>query len=179
MSKVLAAYYPAGGTTGKAAKNLAAAEGADLFEIRPETPYVPADLDYTSRQSRTTLEMADPNCRPVTVGEVENMAQYDVVFVGFPIWWGREPSIVDTFLEAHSFSGKKLVPFCTSGGNDTKAAAKRIRELLGEGVCVEPMGAAYSDICVMPGKMLGIVYEGAGYATINFTTLPLRDTLAK
>ena len=137
MSKVLVAYFSVGGTTAKAAKGLAAVEGADLFEIRPEAPYVPADLDYTSRQSRTTLEMADPNCRPATVGEVENMAQYDVVFVGFPIWWGREPSVVDTFLEAYSFSGKKLVPFCTSGGNDTKAAVKRIRELLGEGVCVD------------------------------------------
>lgn len=137
MSKILVAYFSVGGTTAKAARELAAVEGADLFEIRPETPYVPADLDYTNRQSRTTLEMTDPNCRPATVGEVENMGQYDVVFVGFPIWWGREPSVVDTFLEAYCFVGKKIVPFCTSGGNDTKAAAKRIRELLGEGVCVE------------------------------------------
>ena len=137
MSKVLVAYFSVGGTTAKAAKELAAVEGADLFEIRPETPYVPPDLDYTNRQSRTTLEMTDPGCRPATVGELEDMAQYDVVFVGFPIWWGREPSIVDTFLEAYSFTGKRLVPFCTSGGNDTAAAAKRIRELLGEGVCVD------------------------------------------
>ena len=137
MSKVLVAYFSVGGTTAKAAKALAAAEGADLFAIRPETPYVPADLDYTDKQSRTTLEMTDPSCRPATVGKVDNMAQYDVVFVGFPIWWGREPSVVDTFLEAYSFAGKKLVPFCTSGGNDTTAAAKRIRELLGEDVCVD------------------------------------------
>ncbi len=137
MSKVLVAYFSVGGTTARAAKELAAVEGADLFEIRPETPYVPADLDYTNRQSRTTLEMTDPGCRPATVGELEDMAQYDVVFVGFPIWWGREPSIVDTFLEAYSFTGKRLVPFCTSGGNDTAAAAKRIRELLGESVCVD------------------------------------------
>ena len=137
MSKVLVAYFSVGGTTAKAAKNLAAVEGADLFEIRPETPYVPADLDYTNKKSRTTLEMADLSCRPATVGELEDMGKYDVVFVGFPIWWGREPSIVDTFLEAYSFTGKRLVPFCTSGGNDTAAAAKRIRELLGEGVCVD------------------------------------------
>ena len=137
MSKVLVAFFSVGGTTAKAAKDLAAVEVADLFEIRPETPYVPADLDYTNKQSRTTLEMTDLSCRPAIVGEVEDMAQYDVVFVGFPIWWGREPSVVDTFLEAYSFSGKKLVPFCTSGGNDTAAAAKRIRELLGEGVCVD------------------------------------------
>ena len=137
MSKILVAYFSVGGTTAKAAKDLAAAEGADLFEIRPEVPYVPADLDYTNKQSRTTLEMTDPDCRPAVAGKVEDMAKYDVVFVGFPIWWGREPSVVDTFLEAYSFAGKKLVPFCTSGGNDTAAAAKRIRELLGEGVCVD------------------------------------------
>ena len=137
MSKVLVAYFSVGGTTAKAAKALAAAEGADLFEIRPETPYVPADLDYTNKQSRTTLEMTDPGCRPAMVGKVADMAQYDVVFVGFPIWWGREPSVVDTFLEAYSFAGKKLVPFCTSGGTDTAAAARRIRELLGEGVSVD------------------------------------------
>ena len=137
MSKVLVAYFSVGGTTAKAAKDLAAVEGPDLFEIRTETPYVPADLDYTNKQSRTTLEMTDPSCRPAMAGEVEDMAQYDVVSVGFPIWWGREPSVVDTFLEAYSFAGKKLVPFCTSGGNDTAAAAGRIRELLGEGVCVD------------------------------------------
>ena len=137
MSKVLVTYFSVGGTTAKVAKELAAVEGADLFEIRPEIPYVPADLDYTNKQSRTTLEMSDLACRPAIVGAVENMAQYNVVFVGFPIWWGREPSIVDSFLEAYDFTGKKVVPFCTSGGNDTTGAVKRIRELLGDGVCVD------------------------------------------
>ena len=137
MSKVLVAYFSVGGTTAKAARELAAVEKADLFEIRPEIPYVPADLDYTNKQSRTTLEMTDPSCRPAIAGKVADMAQYDVVFIGFPIWWGREPSVVDTFLDAYCFIGKKVSPFCTSGGNDTAAAAKRIRELLGEGVCVD------------------------------------------
>ena len=137
MSKVLVAYFSVGGTTAKAAKELAAVEKADLFEIRPEIPYVPADLDYTNKQSRTTLEMTDPSCRPTIAGKVADMAQYDVVFIGFPIWWGREPSVVDTFLDAYCFIGKKVIPVCTSGGNDTAAAAKRIRELLGEGVCVD------------------------------------------
>ena len=137
MSKVLVAYFSVGGATAKAAKELAAVEKADLFEIRPEIPYVPADLDYTNKQSRTTLEMTDPSCRPAIAGKVADMAQYDVVFIGFPIWWGREPSVVDTFLDAYCFIGKKVIPFCTSGGNDTAAAAKRIRELLGEGVCVD------------------------------------------
>ena len=115
MSKVLVAYFSVGGTTAKAAKALASAEGADLFAIRPETPYIPADLDYTNKQSRTTLEMTDPSCRPATVGKVDNMAQYAVIFVGFPIWWGREPSAVDTFLTSYDFSGKTIVPFATSG----------------------------------------------------------------
>ena len=137
MSKVLVAYFSVGGATAKAARELAAVEKADLFEIRPEIPYVPADLDYTNKQSRTTLEMTDPFCRPAIAGKVADMAQYDVVFIGFPIWWGREPSVVDTFLDAYCFIGKKVIPFCTSGGNDTAAAAKRIRELLGEGVCVD------------------------------------------
>ncbi len=137
MSKVLIAFFSVNGTTAKAAKELAAVEGADLFEIQPETPYVPSDLDYTNNKSRTTLEMTDPSCRPAIVGKVQDMSQYDTVFVGFPIWWGREPSVVDTFLEAYSFAGKKIVPFCTSGGNDTAAAAEHIRGLLGEGVCVD------------------------------------------
>ena len=137
MSKVLVAYFSVGGTTAKAAQELAALECADLFEIKPECLYVPTDLDYMNKQSRTTLEMANLNCRPAAVGKIEDMAQYDVVFVGFPIWWGREPSIVDTFLDAYCFVGKKVVPFCTSGGNDTSGAAKRIRELLGKDVCVD------------------------------------------
>lgn len=131
MSKVLVAYFSASGVTKKAAEELAKVEQADLFEIRPEMPYTAADLDWTNQQSRSTLEMKDPKCRPAIIGKVENMARYDVVFVGFPIWWGREPSVVDTFLEAHDLAGKKLVPFCTSGGSGIGDASKRIREITG------------------------------------------------
>ena len=137
MSRILVAYFSVGGTTEEAAGILAAVEGAEMFEIRPEIPYVPADLDYTDKQSRTTREMSDPDCRPALAGGVEDMEKYDRVFVGFPLWWGREPSVVDSFLEAHSFAGKKVVPFCTSGGSDITAATERIRRLLGEDVCVE------------------------------------------
>lgn len=137
MSKTLVAYFSASGVTAKVARELAAVEGGSLFEIRPETPYTAADLDWTNKQSRSTLEMADLNCRPATVGSVEDMAQYDVVFVGFPIWWGREPSVVDTFLEAYDFSGKKLVPFCTSGGSDIGRTAERIQALVGDKACVD------------------------------------------
>ncbi|MCR4668786.1 MAG: flavodoxin [Clostridia bacterium] len=137
MSKVLVTFFSASGVTAKIAEELAKAEGADLFEIRPEALYTAADLDYMNKNSRSSLEMADLSCRPATVGRVENMEQYDVVFVGFPIWWGREPSVVDTFLEAYDFSGKTIVPFCTSGGSGIGKTAERIRSIVGDGVTVE------------------------------------------
>ena len=137
MSKILVAYFSASGVTKKVAEELAKIRRADLFEIRPETPYTRADLDWEDQTSRSTREMQDPDCRPAMAGKVENMAQYDVVFVGFPIWWNREPSVVDTFLEAHDFAGKKLVPFCTSGGSGIGGASKRLRELTGAAVTVE------------------------------------------
>ena len=131
MSKVLVAYFSAGGVTKKVAEELAKVEKADLFEIAPETLYTAEDLDWKNEQSRITLEMKDLSCRPAIIGQVENMAQYDVVFVGFPVWWGREPSVVDTFLDAYDFGGKKIVPFCTSGGSGIGETAKRIQEIAG------------------------------------------------
>ncbi|MBQ6120961.1 MAG: flavodoxin [Clostridia bacterium] len=137
MSKKLVAFFSVSGVTAKVAREIAAVEGADCFEIVPEAPYTAADLDWTNKQSRSTLEMADLNCRPATTGRVEDMAQYDVVFVGFPIWWGREPSAVDTFLTAYDFSGKRIVPFCTSGGSDIGSTAERIQTLVGENARVD------------------------------------------
>ena len=132
MSKKLIAWFSVSGVTAKVAREIAAVEGADCFEIKPETPYTAADLDWTDKQSRSTLEMTDLNCRPATTGCVEDMAQYSVVFVGFPIWWGREPSVVDTFLTSYDFSGKRIVPFCTSGGSGIGKTAERIQGLVGE-----------------------------------------------
>ena len=137
MSKKLVVYFSVSGVTAKVAWEIAAVENADCFEIRPQAPYTQADLDWRNKQSRSTLEMSDLNCRPAVAGCVENMAQYDVVFVGFPIWWGREPSVVDTFLTAYSFAGKTVVPFCTSGGSGMGKTADRIRSLVGEGVTVD------------------------------------------
>lgn len=137
MSKILVAYFSASGVTAKVAKELARAENADLFEIKPARLYTPEDLNWRNKQSRSTLEMADKNCRPETVGEVENMTQYDAVFVGFPIWWGREPSVVDTFLTSYDFSGKRIIPFCTSGGSGIGQTAERISGLVGENVKVD------------------------------------------
>lgn len=116
MSKILVAYFSASGVTRTSAQKLAVAAQADLFEIRPETPYTAADLDWTNKNSRSTLEMQDVSCRPTLAADGPDMGKYDVVFVGFPIWWGREPSVVDSFVEAHDLSGKRVIPFCTSGG---------------------------------------------------------------
>ena len=137
MSKKLVAYFSVSGVTAKVAREIAAVENADCFEIMPQAPYTQADLDWRNKQSRSTLEMSDLNCRPAVTGCVDNMAQYDVVFVGFPIWWGREPSVVDTFLTAYDFSGKKIIPFCTSGGSDIGKTGERIQSLVGENACVD------------------------------------------
>ena len=137
MSKTLIAYFSVSGVTARVAQEIAAVENADCFEIKPEVPYTREDLDWTDKQSRSTLEMSDLNCRPAICGCVENMADYDAVFVGFPIWWGREPSAVDTFLTAYDFSGKKIIPFCTSGGSDIDKTAERIRSLVGDKACVD------------------------------------------
>ncbi len=131
MSKVLVAYFSASGVTAKVAAELAKAEGADLYEIKPAVPYTADDLNYMVKDSRANLEMADKSCRPEINGAVDDMSQYQAVFVGFPIWWSREPSIIDTFLESYDFAGKKIIPFCTSGGSDISGAAANMRAVLG------------------------------------------------
>ena len=115
MSSKLVAYFSASGVTAKLAERLADAIGADVFAIEPAVPYTKADLDWMDKKSRSTIEMNDPSCRPAIASEVDNMGQYDVVFVGFPVWWYREPSIIDTFMESYDFTGKTVVPFATSG----------------------------------------------------------------
>jgi len=117
MAKILVTYFSASGVTAKVAEKLAKAAKADLFEIKPEVPYSSADLDWTNKKSRSSVEMADKTSRVAMSGKVENMAQYDTVFVGFPIWWGVAPHIVNSFLEAYDFSGKTIHLFATSGGS--------------------------------------------------------------
>ncbi len=126
--KSLVAYFSASGVTAKAAEKIAAAAGADLYEIQPEEPYTPADLNWTDKKSRSTVEMDDPKCRPAIAEAVEDMEQYDTVWVGFPVWWYVEPRIVDTFLESYDFAGKKMIPFATSGGSGIQKAEKSLRE---------------------------------------------------
>ena len=117
MAKILVTYFSASGVTAKVAEKLAKAAKADLFEIKPEVPYSSADLDWTNKKTRSSVEMADKTSRVAMSGKVENMAQYDTVFVGFPIWWGVAPHIVNSFLEAYDFSGKTIHLFATSGGS--------------------------------------------------------------
>ena len=136
MAKTLVAYFSASGTTAHVAKELAAAIGADLFEIAPQVPYTAADLNWRDKSSRSSVEMGDESSRPATVGEVSDMASYDTVFVGFPVWWYVEPRIVDTFLDAYDFSGKTVVPFATSGGSGVGQAAQHMQALVpGAKVC--------------------------------------------
>ena len=128
MRNILVTYFSASGVTARAAKEIAQAVDADLYEIRPAVPYTDADLDWTDKTSRSTKEMNDPACRPAIAEPVEHMEQYDTIFVGFPIWWYVEPRIVDTFLESHDFSGKTVIPFATSGGSGIGKAEKSLEE---------------------------------------------------
>lgn len=117
MSKKLVAYFSASGVTASLPKNLAAAIGADLFEIEPVIRYGKADLDWTNKKSRSSVEMNDKSSRPAVAKKLGNMSEYDEVFVGFPIWWYIAPTIVNTFLEGYDLAGKTIIPFATSGGS--------------------------------------------------------------
>ena len=127
--KVLVAYFSATGTTKGVAEHIANGLNADIYEIVPEDPYTDADLNYNDNNSRTTIEMNDPNARPAISGSVENMEQYDIIFVGYPIWWGEAPRIVSTFMESYDFSGKTIVPFCTSGSSGIGSSASNLERL--------------------------------------------------
>lgn len=128
-TKVLVAYFSATNTTEGVAEQIANGLNADLYEIVPAEPYTDADLDYNDNNSRSTLEMNNPDARPAISGSVENMEQYDIVFIGYPIWWSEAPRIVSTFVESYDFSGKTIVPFCTSGGSGIGSSASNLEQL--------------------------------------------------
>ena len=129
MSKALVAYFSASGVTAKMAGKLAEGIDADLFEIKPEIPYTKADLNWKDSKSRSSVEMNDRTCRPAISSKVDDMSRYDVVFVGVPIWWYREPSIIDTFMEQYDFTGKTVVPFATSGMSGIGDSGKNMQAL--------------------------------------------------
>lgn len=115
--KKLVAYFSASGVTKNAAERLAKAAGAHLFEIKPALSYTSADLDWTNKKSRSSIEMNNPNSRPEIAERLPNMEDYDTIFIGFPIWWYVAPTIINTFIESYDFSGKTIIPFATSGGS--------------------------------------------------------------
>lgn len=129
MSKKLVAYFSASGVTKAAAERLAKVAGADLFEIQPAVPYTEADLDWRNKNSRSSVEMNDPNSRPKIAEIFPNMENYETVFLGFPIWWYVAPAIINTFVESYDFSGKTIVPFATSGGSDMGKTVEVLKRL--------------------------------------------------
>lgn len=142
MSKKLVAYFSASGVTAQVASILADAVGADIHEIRPQSPYSKADLNWMDKQSRSTIEMNNKAFRPEIEHSDLKMDKYDVVFLGFPIWWYVAPTIINTFLESYDFAGKKVILFATSGGSKF-------------GKTVEELKASVPDSCeIIEGKLL-------------------------
>jgi len=139
--KTLVAYFSATGTTKGVAQQLAEVTGADLHEIKPEKPYTDADLDWQDKQSRSTIEMEDKSSRPAITEKLPNMQEYDVIYVGFPIWWYTCPTIINTFMESYDFKGKTVIPFATSGGSSIKKTC-------------EDLKTAYPEVNWKEGKLL-------------------------
>lgn len=141
MKKTLVAYFSASGVTRGVAQQLAEVTGGTLHEIKPEQPYTDADLDWHDKQSRSSVEMQDKKSRPAITDKLADMNDYDVVYVGFPIWWYTCPTIINTFMETYDFKGKTVIPFATSGGSSIKKAC-------------EDLKAAYPDVDWKEGKLL-------------------------
>ena len=142
MSKKLVAYFSASGVTAKVADMLADAVGADIHEIQPKVPYTKADLDWMDKKSRSSIEMADKKIRPEIAESNVRIEEYDVVFLGFPIWWYVAPTIINTFLEKYDFSGKKIILFATSGGSKFGKTIEELKISVSE------------DVEIIEGKLL-------------------------
>ena len=136
-SSTLVAYFSATGNTENIANHLTAILGADLYEIVPEVPYTPEDLNYSSEDCRANQEQNDPDARPAIDGSVNRMEDYEVIFLGYPIWWGDAPKIISTFLESYDFDGKTIVPFCTSGSSSIGSSAEHLAALAADTAWLE------------------------------------------
>lgn len=136
-SNILTVYFSATGTTKGVAETIAEITEADIYEIVPEQPYTEEDLNYNSDSSRTTEEMNDASARPTIEGEVENWDKYEIVYLGYPIWWGEAPRIMDTFVESYDFGGKTVIPFCTSGSSGIGSSAQNLEALSDGGEWLE------------------------------------------
>lgn len=132
MSKILTAYFSASGRTAEAAKTLANAAGADIYEIKPAVPYSQADLDWRDKTSRSSIEMSDKSSRPALADKNADVSKYDTIFLCFPIWWYVAPTIVNTFLESYDLSGKKIVLFATSGSSGFGKTAEGLKRSVSE-----------------------------------------------
>lgn len=148
MKKTLVAYFSATGTTATAAKQLAAAAGADLYEIKPAVPYTKEDLNWMNKKSRSSVEMNDKSSRPELADKNAAISSYDLILVGFPIWWYVAPTIINTFLESYDFTGKKIVLFATSGGS-------------GFGKAVESLKGSCPGATIVEGKLLNRIQDTA------------------
>lgn len=137
MGKTLVAYFSASGTTAAAAKILAQAAGADLYEIKPAVPYTKSDLNWMDKKSRSSLEMSDKSGRPAIADKSANISDYDTIFLGFPIWWYVAPTIINTFLESYDFSGKRIILFATSGGSGFGKTVSGLRPSLSQSASIE------------------------------------------
>lgn len=148
--KILIVYFSATNNTEGIANHLNEVLDADLYEIVPETPYTSDDLNYNDSSSRSSQEMNDPDARPAISGSVDNMEQYDVIFLGYPIWWGEAPRIVNTFLESYDLSGKTIAPFCTSASSPLGSSAAKLQDLTDSTTWLEGQrfsgGASVSDV---------------------------------
>ena len=128
MSKILVAVFSASGVTKRVGEEIARISGGDFFEIVPKEIYTDDDLNWMNKKSRSSVEMNDPSARPEIAATVSDMASYDVVIVGYPIWWGVAPRIIDTFLESYDLGGKTIIPFCTSGGSGLGASGEKLKK---------------------------------------------------
>lgn len=149
-SRVLVAYFSCTGNTADIAEKIAEVFDADLYEIVPEQPYTKEDLNYSDRTTRATAEQNDPSARPAISGGVESMDDYDLVVIGYPIWWGEAPRIMSTFMESYDFSGKTLVAFCTSGSSGFGNSDAALRAAAGTATWLDgrrfPAGASAEDV---------------------------------
>lgn len=127
-NKTLVTYFSVTGTTEKAAKLIVEVTGGTLYEIQPEKEYVTTDLDWHDKSSRSSVEMTNAESRPALKSKPENLADYDIIYIGFPIWWNSAPRIINTFIESNDFAGKVVIPFATSGGSSISNAEKELRE---------------------------------------------------
>lgn len=127
-SKILVAYFSATGTTARAAEKLANDTSGKLYAIVPAQPYTSADLDWNDKQSRSSVEMNDPKSRPAIKSKKENITDYDVIFIGYPIWWDLAPRIINTFIESHDLKGKTVIPFATSGGSSLAGSTAALKK---------------------------------------------------